>query len=217
MGKAGLITSTIFVTGFLVGLGFSCYHQGLNQDARGAMDDMITNNYLIESAVAYRNSSSSLDGAANYMGDLFIKDNEVFVIENPDNGRVLENLDDALKYILPLKDSQQYVNEIVELNKELLLLEEVKEDALDYKQAEIDIRLLANDLESISYEREPNVDGIYARRESYNNRVYGCGFGIGGACIGVIACGIWMGFQAYEVSGDLSRERRNYKRTRNKI
>jgi len=217
MAKAGLIASTILVAGFAVGLGFSCYHQGLNQDARDMVNSMIKNNYKIESAHIYRNASDSLDTAASNMGDIIVNDNQILVINRPDKDTAYENLEDALEEVLSSRESTQYTDQIMDLSKDLLLLDDIDKDAEKYKQVEIDIRLLANELENNSYKLEPNIDGIAKMRNSYSNRVIGCGVGIAGASIGIICCGIWMGYMANDVKNDMFYNRKNNKKVRNKI
>jgi hypothetical protein len=219
MGKAGLIASTILVAGFAVGLGFSAQHIVLNRNAKYEYKAQIESPE-IRTISNYNDAASQLGNAAFYLGEIITKDNQVLIVEAPNIATSLEYLGNAAQDLLVNDESKKYAVQIMDISKEVIRLNEPEKEAEKYQSLEKKITDLKDDIIFFSSNLAPKMNEIKAIETLYYskaNRQTGSSWGAVGASIGVVACGIWAGFQGYEVSEDLSYERRNNKRTRNKV
>jgi len=216
MGKAGLITSSIFLAGFCVGLGFASYHIALNKDAKYDYLAQL-NKPEVQATLNYGTSTDFLEYAANDLGEIIIKGTEVLVNIAPDINSCYKNLSNAALNLLHSSESKNYAIQATELNKELIQLNEPEKEAQKYLNLEKKISDLKEELVLLSYKQLPKALEIKNLYESKANRQTGCIWGAVGGSIGVIACSIWVGFQGAEVSNDLSYYRNDNKRRKTRI
>jgi len=210
MGKVGFTVSTIFAIGLAAGLAFSSYHMSENIDSKAEFYKNFVNKPSTQIAMKYNEVSNLLDETFDkYILELY-KYNEF-------PQQIYDNLSEATKLATDLNGSDVYVDRLLEVNKDILLLKNVENNPQLYKDIESEVLALNKEIKAVATSNEPNIDSIEDQINHYKNRYVGCILGIVFGSIGVAALGSTSVYHGCDVVSNISSDYSKRRRTRNKV
>jgi hypothetical protein len=222
MGKLGLTLATICLAGTIAGAGLSINYAANSDNYKERLKEQYSTTYEEKIALSYGQLSETLEVAGDYLGSYIIKGEEIRILSKPDKAKALLSLIQALNESSELaeKDDEYYTktNRLYE-RVTSLETENLNKNAKDFQELENQIYKLSDELNIKALDLNPNYQGILVAASNYDEggKAAGGVFGSIFSCVGVIICGVWMGYQAKEVADEVSYYRKQNKRTRNKI
>jgi len=215
MVNGKLIAASLLLASSATGLGFSI-HYGINQsDYIEAFRKEFVNSET-EIALVYGNASEDLETAANNMGEYIVKDSKVLIIEKADEETVEKNLDKVILNMSKAEIPDEYLSEVIRIEKEIPLLDNYDEDAQQYLDLKNDMIYLSNILEEFALKNDPNYRGINAKLTGYTNKYIGDGIVSVLSGFGVVGFGIWTGMEVIDSIGNYRYNYSYKRRKRNK-